>query len=174
MAKTAPLIVVDAKMYKHFAIVTVALTAGMALFADGEKREAVAQGIETAAKYEPEKPKPDELIIRNDRVSAGGGDGGDLDGFYSSGASLSGQNIYSGYDPNVLRLEATGFRADDAMLARMGLTRAQFDALPPAEREAILVKLNNGITAAQRQKSIERAGAASLSRSGGGTQSADY
>ena len=34
------------KMYRHFAVVTVLLTAGLALFADGENREAVAGHIE--------------------------------------------------------------------------------------------------------------------------------
>ncbi|HYD25543.1 MAG TPA: hypothetical protein VEB68_12175 [Croceibacterium sp.] len=34
------------KLYRHFAIVTVALTTGLAMFADGENREAVVQHIE--------------------------------------------------------------------------------------------------------------------------------
>lgn len=37
---------VPVKMYKHFAVVTVGLTATIALFADGENREAAASHIE--------------------------------------------------------------------------------------------------------------------------------
>lgn len=37
---------VPVKLYKHFAVVTVVLTATIALFADGENREAVANHIE--------------------------------------------------------------------------------------------------------------------------------
>ncbi|GAA4643929.1 hypothetical protein GCM10023115_18890 [Pontixanthobacter gangjinensis] len=172
MAKRSSLIIVDAKMYKHFAIVTVALTGGMALLADGEKREAVAQGVETIATYEPEKTKTDELIINNDRINSGSGD---LGGFYESGGGggIGGENIHSGFNPDDLSLADTGFRVDNYMLAQLGLTQAQFDALSPAEREAAMVKMNNGVTAAQRQKQIEVAGAASLARSGG-TESADY
>ena len=36
---------VPAKMYRHFAIVTIALTAAVALFADGESRNAVAERV---------------------------------------------------------------------------------------------------------------------------------
>ncbi len=37
------------KMYRHFAIVTVLLTAGLAMFANGENREAVAAHFESRA-----------------------------------------------------------------------------------------------------------------------------
>ena len=40
---------VPPKMYRHFALVTVALTAGVAMFADGENREARATQVEERA-----------------------------------------------------------------------------------------------------------------------------
>ena len=46
MARRTRKAAVDAKMYRHFAVVTVCLTAALAIFADGENRKAVAEGIE--------------------------------------------------------------------------------------------------------------------------------
>lgn len=43
-------------MYRHFALVTVVLTAGLAMFVDGENREAVAAHIEDAARRAPPAP----------------------------------------------------------------------------------------------------------------------
>ncbi len=45
MSRVAPAIPVTAKMYRHFAIVTVGITACLAMFADGENREAVHDSI---------------------------------------------------------------------------------------------------------------------------------
>ena len=48
------------KMYRHFAIVTVALTAAIALFANGENREAVAAQIEERQQQEELEQKSRE------------------------------------------------------------------------------------------------------------------
>ena len=46
MSRSAPIIPVNAKMYRHFAIATVMITGTLALFADGENREALEEQIE--------------------------------------------------------------------------------------------------------------------------------
>jgi hypothetical protein len=46
MAQSAPIIPINAKMYRHFAIATVMITGCLALFASGENREALAETIE--------------------------------------------------------------------------------------------------------------------------------
>ena len=47
MAQTAPIIPVNAKMYRHFAIATVLITGCLAMFASGENREALTETIES-------------------------------------------------------------------------------------------------------------------------------
>lgn len=46
MARSAPVIPVNAKMYRHFAIATVLITGCLAMFASGENREALTETIE--------------------------------------------------------------------------------------------------------------------------------
>ncbi len=46
MSRSAPIIPVNAKMYRHFAIATVMITGTLALFADGENRQALEEQIE--------------------------------------------------------------------------------------------------------------------------------
>lgn len=46
MARPAPIIPIDGKMYRHFAIATVMITGCLAMFASGENREALASTIE--------------------------------------------------------------------------------------------------------------------------------
>ena len=45
MARKAPTSPVSSKMYQHFAVVTVAITACLAVFADGEEKEAFQEQI---------------------------------------------------------------------------------------------------------------------------------
>jgi hypothetical protein len=45
MASRPPIISVPKSLYKHFAVLTVAITACVAMFADGEKREEIAEQI---------------------------------------------------------------------------------------------------------------------------------
>lgn len=46
MSRSAPIVPIDGKMYRHFAIATVLITGCLAMFADGENREAMANTIE--------------------------------------------------------------------------------------------------------------------------------
>ena len=45
MAKPAPMIPVSPKLYRHFAVATVAITACLAVFADGEQRQEIEQVV---------------------------------------------------------------------------------------------------------------------------------
>lgn len=72
---------VPAKLYKHFAVVTVVLTATIALFADGESREAVVShidqhdeqaGVERASQEVTGPPR----LIRSEATLQGSFDGG--------------------------------------------------------------------------------------------------
>ncbi|WP_209347481.1 hypothetical protein [Pontixanthobacter sp. CEM42] len=167
------LIMFDAKMYRHFAIVTIALTGAIALFADGEKRVAVSNVAASAQEYVQDvdlgAPK---LEIRN--ANAGGNSPG-LAGFYSD----VGQNIYGTGFASSTTHESRRFAkvvnaVTDEELAGLGLTKDQFLALSDNEKAEILAKLNNGNNPLVSESVVKNSSAESLRRSGRGGQSADY
>jgi len=65
MSRHAPAIPVNAKMYRHFAIITVAITACLAMFADGENRETVERAM-------AEKKYNSDLMKRERELTAQG------------------------------------------------------------------------------------------------------
>ena len=86
------------KMYQHFAAVTVVMTAGIALFADGENREAMATHIEERERerelqaLSAEITGTRELVRRDDRTrgtwgAETGPNGAPMDNPQSSSAS---------------------------------------------------------------------------------------
>ncbi len=163
---------IDAKMYKHFAIVTIALTAGVGVFADGEKREAVAQGVEDVANYQPEKPKGPQLVERNSGATASGS----LSGFYGSGGSdySSHVSVNSGVTPRGLARGRSHANPTPGELAVLGMTMAEFQELSNQQKAAALNRLRDGQTAEQRENAIRAMTSSALARSGGGETSSDY
>lgn len=79
---------VPVKLYKHFAVVTVVLTATIALFADGENREAVAHQMEQREEEARLERASQEItgtprLIRSEATLQGSfDDGGEFDAGY--------------------------------------------------------------------------------------------
>jgi hypothetical protein len=77
MAAPPPLFAVPKNLYKHFAVVTVAITFCVALFADGAQREEIAEQISAhqAAKAREMKQNlpPDGRMVGGMRDNRGGG-----------------------------------------------------------------------------------------------------
>lgn len=174
MAKQQKLIVVNAKMYKHFALVTVGLTVVLALMADGEKREAVMEQAADIQAY-AEKPKEPILVIANNSVSNSGG----LGGFYS-GAAPGSLTPVGGFAPgassssNAPLLRKLVSAVTDEELKRLGITRDQFLAMSENDQEAMLKRLNGGTSPVTARNTVEQVSNSSLSRSGGSGRSADF
>lgn len=96
---------IDPKMYRHFAVATLILTALIGFFADGENRDAAAEAVASTAQPAADTPKArpsQSLAFRDGRKSqswgndaGGGGDGGDDgggnagDGEYGPGNATS-------------------------------------------------------------------------------------
>ncbi|WP_271438833.1 hypothetical protein [Pontixanthobacter luteolus] len=161
-------------MYRHFAVATVVITGAIALLADGEKREAIAREVAEIEVPDVKKSAP-ALIIRNDRVSEGGGD---MSGFYSDTSSdtASTAGMDSSYigGSGVLTADNIDSQNGRMQLSRTGLTLAQFNALSPEQKRVLLAMLNGETDpAADRKRAAEAAAVASLARSGGGA-GADY
>ncbi len=86
---------VPAKLYKHFAVVTVVLTAMIALFADGENREAIASHVEQREEQARIERASQEItgpprLIRSEATLQGSFDGG---GEFDSGFGQPMDNV---------------------------------------------------------------------------------
>ena len=133
----------DARMYRHFAVVTVCLTAALAIFADGESRKAMGDGIAAherraaLERAEVEKFGQAKLI---DRSGAAGGPAATFD--YSGGSAFGAPMDSAGsaeqdssYAPRRNSTTRVGTGIDYAAL---GLTQAEFERLDPSEQQALL------------------------------------
>jgi hypothetical protein len=164
-ASTPP---VPAKLYRHFAVVTLVITVGMAMFADGENREAVAREAYKASS--PSQQGDPNQFIRKDNKQHGsfGTDewaGDNLEPMGTSGASLSGGALsgpsadgpsgmpvgYSVYDmPKSEWAALSDEQRKKIIAAREAAEAAAGDARRAEEKEAIL--------AASRARSGTRSG----------------
>ncbi|AKM07113.1 hypothetical protein [Pelagerythrobacter marensis] len=163
MARRARQTGLNSKVYRHFAVITVCLTATLAIFADGENRSAMAEELDardehTALKQEEAEKygKPRLIATSHDRPRNTGG-GFDADGGGEFGAPMDdlGSDQGSGYVPPSRATTQVGLGIDYAAL---GLTQAQFEALSQAERDALLQQLRAQRTR-QARSLLERSAA---------------
>jgi hypothetical protein len=108
MRRAAPVIPVSSRLFRHFAVVTVVITAGLAMFANGENREAVAETIakreakNVARQAEYDKRGNDRRLVSSRPAQAGGdasvdfGGPSEVVGSWEGGGGSDG----SGYDPS--------------------------------------------------------------------------
>ena len=128
---------INPKMFTHFAAITVGLTALIGLMADGERRDyhqEAADRADAAAEREwagaASADAPD--MIRKDDPNAGSGWGGDVQTFGAPSMGSPRSSRFTAGKPDAI---------DEETLARLGLTRAQFEALTPAEQMRLLEEL---------------------------------
>lgn len=172
MARALPS-AIPPKMYRHFAVVTVLLTAGIAMFADGENREAAA--VQVAAHERPEPGVQDSAAAphkpavasrtgarQNRFVQHSGG----FDGFDASfGAPMD----------RALGSVATYSTQVASDVKQAGYSEGYLASLDPGERDRLLRDLDKeGMLAPEeRERKSAALVAASRARSGGST-TADY
>jgi hypothetical protein len=175
------------KMFRHFAAVTIVVTLLLAVFADGENREAITDGVSDgiAARQESERVEQAQvakfgqpkLFARTPsrRASGGGGyEGGDgFDGSYGSPTDRTGQYarttaVWRGrVDPNA---------AVPGSYARYGIPQAEWDRMSEAEREEYLrarMPAKPPVSATQHRREVEGLLAASAARAGEGDAEGD-
>lgn len=168
------------KAYRHFAVVTVALTTLMAVFADGENREAISKTVEDQRqdqdlhREEAEKYGRPVLKIKDSDSSKGGGH------FASDAETGAGLVMVGGgggsYSQHRSRA-GVGARVAAGAYRRQGITDEQLAKLTPGERDALLESLEEKEAApAERevtQTDLDRLMAASALRSGSEAGSED-
>lgn len=121
------------KMYKHFAVVTLLLTATIAMFADSDNRQAIAdhaeerQRMERLREVEEERFGQRELVRRDDGPKGSFGDEGSGYGQPTSVAPSNGGG--------------SGLRARNGRRAIPGYSREYLNSLPQREYEAIVASL---------------------------------
>ncbi len=164
---------ISPKMYRHFAAVTVGITGMLALFADGESREAVAaqiakQGEAAAERREDMRKAGNSTFTRPLKspgsYSEGSFDYSDTGGGGSYGAPMdgaSGEGASAGFVPDEF---GTKKRSAPASYAKFGLTQEQWEALSEEERKRIREAALNRKSASQLQREAEALKIASRNR----------
>lgn len=144
---------IPANMYRHFAILTIALTASVALFADGESRNAVTQRV--ADHRREVQDRPGKHLVAKAPTLAGTPrpPADDSDAFGTPSAGRFANRASS----------ATAF--DDLIAA--GYAREYLESLTPEDRQHLLVGVRRaGAAVPEHAAEAAALGAASAARSG--------
>jgi hypothetical protein len=164
LARTQP---VTAQMYRHFAVVTGAITLLVGLFADGEHRQAVA-GEMQRSQPSTKTAVSSELAVKTKRTSGGFAGENGFDGPFGAPMDSVGAAAHDGIstEEDFAPDTAAGIPAG---LNRYGVSAKAWAALTEAQRNALIARHNAAQQAAQapaRAAEIEHLMAASRARSG--------
>ncbi|WP_120717859.1 hypothetical protein [Tsuneonella amylolytica] len=159
---------VTAQMYRHFAVATLAATAALAMFANGENREAVAREVE-AAKPAPQADN-NKLFRRSPHAAPPGqsAGGGGFDASFGQpmdavGAAPQRSGSFAGID-QAAPVPVTTDGDDYGVLPEI------WASLTQDEKKAVIAKVEAERAAAarpERARQIDDLMAASRARSGG-------
>jgi len=154
---------VTAQMYRHFAIVTVAITLGVGVFADGENRKAVASEVRAAAPAP--RAGPTELV-RHDNRARSFSSSDEAPGKFGQPMDVAGATAQDGIIPGDVpdRPETL-----PGAFTQYGVPLATWAALTANERTALIARRKAEAAAAQapeRAQQIDTLLAASRERSG--------
>lgn len=160
----------NVKMYQHFAIITVAATGLLAMFADGENREAMAEEIveEGQMLVSGEAEESQGLRRRTTRspnaASSWGDDSSNI--AYGQPMDTTGGSVSdSGVAPTSNAGSLNG-PSLFAALAELGISREEFEQMTPQERRSARARAE-----AKRKEQARTLLAASRARSGSGSSS---
>lgn len=175
MANLAIAPVVNAKLYRHFAAVTLAITLCVALFANGEARQVIDDRVDNQQQavklQQAQTRKFGAKKIGDNRSSRGSGFGSDYDPSYGESSNFGGSS------PDTYARGNTGARAiaidapASAAVPPDILSPDEMALLSPAEQAAYLKRLR-GQAAPPRQEEVHDLAAieaGSRARSGGGS-----
>lgn len=173
---------ISPKMFRHFATVTVAITVALAVFADGENRQAISSGVadEIAEREEAQrieaaqaakfgKPK---LISRQRARNGDWGSGGYGDAFDAGYGTPSDRTSEYARTTAVWRGRTGASGARPGSYAPPGVTQAKWDSMSDGERDEHLARLQRArapgktVSAEQHARDVENLLAASAARAG--------
>lgn len=147
MSRPPPIIPVDAKMYRHFAIATVLITGCLAMFASGENREALADTIEAQQrKVEVEQAQADKPAAKKSNFT----DKRKVKGSFSSDSDLR-------WDPPPMARRSVGF-AQTMQAERVAASPASFGGggAAPSAPVTVMGALPPGMSPAQYEQMMNQ------------------
>jgi len=165
MARKANTPAVTATMYRHFAILTVAATLVVGVFADGESRKAVASEIKVSQR--PSHAGPTELARKDARPAGSfGSDSGTFGAPMDSvGAAAQDGLLPAGFSATPAPMVAAGYTT-------YGVSAQVWETLTPEQKKALMDKVKAERAEAQtpdRAQQIDTLLEASRARSGEAT-----
>lgn len=169
MAMIAQSIVVSPKVYRHFAVLTVTVTALIAIFADGERREEIADHIEAkeakaeARRIEAEKNKAKVLHKASKSTRGGGGGGGGGDHIADFGEGMIQEAAYSPGARRPANLPPPQAMSPEAMLYGSSMEQLP-DVPPPGMSAEVFQRLKRVQQQRLKKKSPDQATAADMRR----------
>lgn len=160
------------KVYRHFAVITVAVTALLALFASGENRHAVAEQIEQREReaelqrISAERTRPPQLA-RRENTSQSRFDGGDMEEF---GRPM--QNMGSSGGSSSINPSGGATRTGESTVIP-GYSRAYLDSLTEEQYRQLLNNAREAglLSADEREQALANLAKGSQRRSGAATPS---
>jgi len=158
------------KVFRHFAIVTVALTALIALLADGESRQATAdaveQGVNAAEQQGAARRASKPQITRRDETGQNRFEGGDSDEFGTPMVRLAGSTHATSQN-----LNATSGTRNGQTITIPGYSQAYLDSLSEDEFRRLVQTLRAAgmLDPDDLQQSLAEIEGASRHRSGKAT-----
>jgi hypothetical protein len=164
-------------LYRHFAVLTVACTLVLAIFSDGENREAVATEIRAqhtaeVARMTASTPRYGKPTLKK-APQVGRFTGlGDTGVHFGDPMDFTGSKVQRVGKLDLPAPARLGEQFAPQDYARFGISKEELAALSPAEREKLLARLRAGGLPSdpkERQKMIEKLLAASATRSGSGS-----
>lgn len=159
---------VTPQMYRHFAVLTIAITAAVALFADGENREAMASEIRPQTAPAP-APTPAQ-ITRKDGRGGGFGGGAEFDSSFGEPMDSVGSAASDGVIPNDFAV--TPSLGLPGGVNRYGVPAHVWNTLSDAQKRDVMARHAKEQAAASspdRAQQIDGLLAASRARSGEAT-----
>lgn len=162
-------------MYRHFAVLTVACTVLLVIFADGENREAVAAEMEAQQDSDAERaaasrPRYGEPRFKQRQRAARWREFNESGGHFGDPTDFQGSRVQRVGDLELPAPSRLGGEMSPQDYARFGISERELAALTPAEREKLLARLRAGglpTDPDERARQIEQLLASSAQRSGG-------
>jgi hypothetical protein len=156
-------------MYRHFAVLTVAVTLVVGVFADGDSRQAVASEVHAAQK--PAEATPDRLVRKDARATGSFSSDGGYDGAFGAPMDTAGAAPQDGVLPDgFAAIEQGGIPAG---YSRYGAPADTWASLTDEQKRRLMEKQMAAEAAAQapeRAAQIDSLLAASRARSGEATK----
>jgi hypothetical protein len=169
MVRRANTQAVSAQMYRHFAVLTVAVTLVVGVFADGESRQAVASEVR-AAQRPAAHAGPTRLARKDSPAQASFSSDGGFDGNFGAPMDAAGAAAQDGVLPGDYAAGDPG--GLPAGFTQYGVPSDTWASLTEAQKKALMARQKAAEAAAQapeRAAQIDSLLAASRARSGEAT-----